>query len=542
MFDQIAAAACLARTPGDRVRAYARVENAACAARLAAMADMLAAAHAADGSADRDQWRLDNWAAVCAQLGAAHQVTSGVVSGLLMDAVVLGERLPKVAALFAQGLISYRLVHAICTRTTLVRDPDALTALDSDLAADLRARGAMSVTEAERAIDTLVLTHDPEGVHRTEAKSRACSVEVFHDDSTGIAHVSGTVLATDGTAFDRRLHAIAATPCQRDPRTLDQRRAAAVGALGFGWDRLPCLCEQPDCIAATTPAGGGVVIHVIARADTIDTSTGDGPPPTPPPTAPAPDVEVASDAAEAEPDPDTDTRQDEPAAQPRELAAQRRALVGASTPLLSRPWSTYTRAELAAALHTGECPAAPPAVILGGPVLPAPITAQVAMHATVAALMHPGQAPPEPGYRPSKKLAEFVRSRDLTCRAAGCTKSATFADIDHTIPWPYGPTCASNLKCLCREHHLLKTFWPGWSERQLPDGTVIWTDPDGHTATTHPGCRLLFPELCSPTASFTVTGTPPPKLTAGLTMPKRKTTRTQDRQRHIDAQRRCNAA
>ncbi|WP_319447637.1 MULTISPECIES: DUF222 domain-containing protein [unclassified Mycobacterium] len=247
MFDQIATAACLARTPGDRVRAYARAENAACAARLSAMADMLAAAYAADGSAERDQWRLDNWAAVCAQIGAAHQVTSGVASGLLMDAVTLRERLPQVAALFAQGLISYRLVHAICTRTSLVRDPDALTALDRDLVADLRARGAMSVSEAERAIDTLVLTHDPEGVHRTEAKSRACSVEVFLDDSTGIAHVSGTVLTTDGTAFDQRLHALARTTCDRDPRTLDQRRAAAVGALGFGWDRLPCLCEQPDC-------------------------------------------------------------------------------------------------------------------------------------------------------------------------------------------------------------------------------------------------------------------------------------------------------
>jgi hypothetical protein len=113
------------------------------------------------------------------------------------------------------------------------------------------------------------------------------------------------------------------------------------------------------------------------------------------------------------------------------------------------------------------------------------------MHATLEQLIHPGPAPPEPRHRPSKKLAEFVRCRDLTCRFPGCTKPATVADLDHTIPYPYGPTCASNLKCLCREHHLLKTFWPGWSERQLPDGTVIWTDPDGHTSTTYPGSRLL---------------------------------------------------
>ena len=31
---------------------------------------------------------------------------------------------------------------------------------------------------------------------------------------------------------------------------------------------------------------------------------------------------------------------------------------------------------------------------------------------------------------------------------------------------------ATNLKCYCRTHHLVKTFW-GWRDKQLPDGTVI---------------------------------------------------------------------
>jgi hypothetical protein len=278
VFDPIRASITAARSPGERVRAHARLENAACLARLSAMADMLAAAHAADGSAERDQWRLDNWAAVCAAIGAAHDVTSGVASRLLMDAVILRERLPHVAALFAEGLISYPLVHLICLRTTLVQDPAALRALDAELVQLLRGRGAMSVTDAERTIDTLVLKHDPHAVRRTQSTARGCSVEVYVEDSTGIAHLSGTVPGTDGTAFDQRLHALAGTTCERDPRTLDQRRAAALGALGFGWDRLPCLCEQPDCAAAQKPAGGGVVIHVIARSDTTDTPTAEGAP------------------------------------------------------------------------------------------------------------------------------------------------------------------------------------------------------------------------------------------------------------------------
>lgn len=38
--------------------------------------------------------------------------------------------------------------------------------------------------------------------------------------------------------------------------------------------------------------------------------------------------------------------------------------------------------------------------------------------------------------------------------------------------------CFSDNRC----HHLLKTFWTGiggWTDRQLPDGTVIWTSPAG---------------------------------------------------------------
>jgi hypothetical protein len=37
VFDLILAAIAAARSPGERVRAHARLENAACAARLAAM-------------------------------------------------------------------------------------------------------------------------------------------------------------------------------------------------------------------------------------------------------------------------------------------------------------------------------------------------------------------------------------------------------------------------------------------------------------------------------------------------------------------------
>jgi hypothetical protein len=77
-------------------------------------------------------------------------------------------------------------------------------------------------------------------------------------------------------------------------------------------------------------------------------------------------------------------------------------------------------------------------------------------------------------------------------------------------------------------HHLLKTFW-AWLDRQLPDGTVIWTSPGVQTYTTYPGSRLLLPMLCRPTAPIA----PPavrPEAASGLTMPRRTRTREQNRQ------------
>lgn len=48
-------------------------------------------------------------------------------------------------------------------------------------------------------------------------------------------------------------------------------------------------------------------------------------------------------------------------------------------------------------------------------LITAELVAELAKTATLVPLVHPGDAPPEPGYAPSKALADFVRCRDLTC-------------------------------------------------------------------------------------------------------------------------------
>jgi hypothetical protein len=176
---------------------------------------------------------------------------------------------------------------------------------------------------------------------------------------------------------------------------------------------------------------------------------------------------------------------------------------------------------------------APPAYVFGAGILPTALLGGILERATVREVRHPGvDSSAEPRHIPSRKLAAFVRCRDLTCRYPNCDKPAQQCDIDHTVPYPVGPTHPSNLKCLCRFHHLLKTFWVGlngWHERQLPDGAVVWTLPTGHTRTTYPGSHHLFPPLCQPTATLW-TGEPPVMETSavrGIMMPKRRQTRAQ---------------
>ncbi|QKE84745.1 HNH endonuclease signature motif containing protein [Arthrobacter sp. NEB 688] len=92
-------------------------------------------------------------------------------------------------------------------------------------------------------------------------------------------------------------------------------------------------------------------------------------------------------------------------------------------------------------------------------------------------------------YRPPKAIAEFVKTRDGTCRMWGCTRPAAHCDLDHVRPWPSGDTSPTNLAALCRRHHRLKQQGR-WRPVLAPDGTLTWHGPDGTTRTTEPAHRL----------------------------------------------------
>lgn len=103
-----------------------------------------------------------------------------------------------------------------------------------------------------------------------------------------------------------------------------------------------------------------------------------------------------------------------------------------------------------------------------------------------------GPPPPVDRYAPSAAQVRFVRARDRHCRFPGCARPAEYVDLDHVVPRDHddpaagGPTCVSNLVCLCRRHHRLKTHAPGWVFAMDADGTLRVTPPGGPTRTTRP--------------------------------------------------------
>ena len=90
-------------------------------------------------------------------------------------------------------------------------------------------------------------------------------------------------------------------------------------------------------------------------------------------------------------------------------------------------------------------------------------------------------------YPPTAAQRLFVNTRDRGCRWPYCSGRAGLADHDHVIPHAHGgETTCTNLCCLCRIHHRLKTLFKGWILRMEPDGTVHVTTPSGVTRTTKP--------------------------------------------------------
>jgi hypothetical protein len=88
-------------------------------------------------------------------------------------------------------------------------------------------------------------------------------------------------------------------------------------------------------------------------------------------------------------------------------------------------------------------------------------------------------------YRPPAALRRFVWTRDRTCRFPGCMRPSHESDLDHTVPFPQGPTSAANLGAFCRYHHRVKHRSP-WEVAQRKPGHFTFRSPAGKTYTREP--------------------------------------------------------
>ena len=90
-------------------------------------------------------------------------------------------------------------------------------------------------------------------------------------------------------------------------------------------------------------------------------------------------------------------------------------------------------------------------------------------------------------YEPSPAQRRFTRTRDRSCRHPGCGHRAGWADLDHVLAHADGgETECTNLCCLCRRHHRLKTHARGWRYEMTADGVLTVTTPTGITRVSRP--------------------------------------------------------
>ena len=532
MFEELARGDALAHVDDaalvTAITGWTRAEATAAAHRMAAIAELTDRRGASEQATERQFWACDAWDSAAAEVATASGISARVASNQMHQALALRYRLPQIAKLMTEGTLAPRLANTIAWRTQLIEDPEVLARVEADLAEVASSFGSLSVSKLEAAIDAAITVHDPAAVRREQTAAKGCDLEFgSRDDTTGTISMWGRLSITDGELFQRRVEQMARRRCSRDPRSAGDRRTAVLGVLGAGGTFLPCGCGHPDCTATGPDArADAIVIHVLTDHLPDDRATAQTQSLTQDPTprrATGPDPRTRPDGPEAEPDL---SDAGPPAAESAEHPPQRE-------PSVTQHGST----------------AAGLAVIAGGGIVPTALLSElIGLGATVRPVPTAAELCTEPRYRPSAKLARYVRSRDLTCCFPGCDRPAERCDLDHTTPHGVGgPTHPGNTKCLCRKHHLLKTFWTGstgWTDQQLADGTVVWISPTGHRYTRPPGSRMYFPHWNTHTPLPAGTATPPvrplARATRGLRMPTRKKSRVHDRTQRLHAERRRN--
>ena len=427
------------------------------------------------------------------------------------DAADLVTRLPKTLAGMAAGLIDEARAGVIALHTRCLSHEHA--ALADEILAALAP--GLRLDQLERKAAALEMRLDPEAVkaRREHARRTRQRVEVRREVS-GNASVAGREMDTaDALAAKAHIHAFALRLRRAGlPGTLDQLRLMVFADLTAGRDplgRLTCTVV-PDLAQDEAPADAG---NPASPAPAVGVPGGDG------------STSVDYDHGEWDDSASTTEHARPPAPMPAMInlvvpagtlfgwdtapseagewglldAEETRAIVAAASRHPGTRWCFTLLARDGTAAAHGCAPGRHPwASGQQGDKPPdqrRPTAAQAAQFAaflrslnlTLEPIVKDGcdHTAAEPRYSPSRRLTHLVRARTATCDAPGCNARALHTDLDHTIPFPDGPTDQCNLGPKCRRHHKAKQA-PGWKVAQPEPGVVRWTLPSGRTHTTRP--------------------------------------------------------
>ncbi|MPZ66564.1 MAG: DUF222 domain-containing protein [Pseudonocardiaceae bacterium] len=378
------------------------------------------------------------------EVGLALRLSRTIAADRLYTAELLSAELPATLAAWQQGSIDAWKVRAIV---------EAVRLLPGEQRGALEARvlgraPEQTLGQLRACLRRGVLALDPHGAEARHREARKDRRVALGDDTEGMATLWALLSAPDATAAYQRLCQLARALGAADPRGMDARRA----------DLLVDLLTGRRCAATGTPEDE-------APEDCAGCPGGDCE------TAPTGD--------------DSDLADDDgnPAGGDNRGSGGHRcgAGPGAGKPLV------HVIVPITMLMGLDETPGE----LVGHGPIPAALAREIAAGGTWRRLL----TDPKSGtlldygrttYTPPAGLADHVRARDLYCRSPICRQRAATADLDHTIPYPDGPTSEFNLYAGCRHDHLAKTHAPGWHVEQHPDATITWTTPTGHTYTSRP--------------------------------------------------------
>ncbi len=504
------------------------LENQACARKVALAADIWDSCIHQTVQVGEHITDAGNYAASeTAKVLGCSKTVADTLAEIGMD---LRLRLPAVKAAFDAGELDLARVRAIY-RTTNSFSLDAAQRAESEILLAARRLSPGPLATEITAVMQRIATEEAAQLRKDLERL----LGVRYRDKDVIATIEADLDAGEAAACWQLINEMAATLCPRDPRTRGQRLAAAYSALLRGEKYLPCTCEVDDehtCTAnrdlpdrrkpltnitvdlatlaglADLPgflAGHGLIDAEYARelaangdwqlilteASNLAEKLG------------LTNADALDDSAQpqsrppAQPDAQTQSR---PLAQPGSQIERG----GAGGHIVFNPLGRGRRRR---GLRLPVAPADCSRGGVGGDyrgsyTLIAAMEEAIAADPTLANAQYPdghgGHAEPPEGalrYRPGAALADCVRHRDRTCRHPGCDVPAASCELDHIVPFHHGDprrggwTVATNLHCLCRYHHMLKTMG-AWTPTMLAGAVVHWASNSGTTAVTLPGSTV----------------------------------------------------